>query len=130
MEWQSGAVFAINGRVLGLECFGCSDTFAGFYSKLIKSYVLDALDWMDASKDVSVPPEKARRFIQSVTKSKCECHPSIGLGQTVLLESRVVSGAALVADNHVLHLSAFKKEAGEDADRLRYQRFSQRRRYR
>ena len=38
IEWQFGAVFAINGQVLGLECFGCSDTFASFFDRLVKSY--------------------------------------------------------------------------------------------
>ena len=130
IEWQVGAVFAINGQVLGLECFGCSDTFEKFFNKLIKSYALDALDWMDASKEDSVPPEKARRFIQSAANSKGESHPSTGLGQTVTLESRIVSGAALVEGERVIHLSAFKKTTGDGSNRLQYQRFSQRRRYR
>jgi hypothetical protein len=67
IEWQFGAVFAINGQVLGLECFGCSDTFAGFFDRLVKSYALDALDWLKDSKEDSVAPEKARRFIQSTS---------------------------------------------------------------
>ena len=74
-----------------------------------------------------MPPEKARRFIQSIVKSKKESHPSIGLGETVMFESRSVSGAALVEENRVLHLSAFKKDHGHGSDRVRYQRFSQRR---
>ena len=37
IEWQIGAVFAINGQVSGLESFGCSDTFAGFFNRLAKS---------------------------------------------------------------------------------------------
>jgi hypothetical protein len=132
IEWQLGAVFAINGQILGLECFGCSDTFGGFFSKLLKSYALDALDWMDASKDDSVPPEKARRFIKSVANSKREIHPSIGLGQTITFGSRSVSGAALVDDDQVYHLSAFKKDTGTGfgSHYVRYQRFSQRSRNR
>jgi hypothetical protein len=132
IEWQFGAVFAINGQVLGLECFGCSDTLAGFFDRLVKSYALDALDWLKDSKEDSVAPEKARRFIQSTSKSKGEGHPSIGIGQTVTFESRSVSGAALVDGNRVYHLSAFKKDAASrsGSHHVRYQRFSQRRRNR
>ncbi len=131
IDWQLGAVFAINGEILGLECFGCSDTFAGFFDRLVKSYALDALDWLDSSKDDSVPPEKARRLVNSVANSKGEKHPSIGMGETIAFESRSVSGAALAEGNHVYHLSAFKKDtgSGSGSHNIRYQRFSQRRRY-
>jgi len=27
LDWQVGAVFAINREILGLECYGCADTF-------------------------------------------------------------------------------------------------------
>ena len=131
IEWQTGAIFAINGQILGLECFGCSDTFSRFFNKLVKSYALDALDNVAGPrKDESVPPEKARRFIQSIVKSKKESHPSIGLGQTVGFESRAVSGASLVEGDRVLHLSAFKKDQGTRSNHVKYQRFSKRQQYR
>ena len=57
VDWQVGAVFAINGQVLGLECFGCHDTFKRFFDKLVKSYALDALDSVDTSKSDSPPPD-------------------------------------------------------------------------
>ena len=93
----------------------------------MKSYALDALDHTGHQEEVSVPPEKARRFIQSISKSKQESHPSIGLGETVVFQSRSVSGAALVEAERVLHLSAFKKDHGHGSDRVPYRRFSQRR---
>jgi hypothetical protein len=128
IEWQTGAIFAINSQILGLECFGCSDTFSQFFKKLVKSYALDALDnILGSKKDESVPPEKARRFIKSAANSKGKIHPSIGLGDTVAIESRSVSGAALVEETRVLHLSAFKKDHGHKSTGVRYQRFSQRR---
>jgi hypothetical protein len=127
IEWQTGAIFAINSQILGLECFGCSDTFSRFFNKLVKSYALDALDNIRTQKDDSVPPEKARLFMRSIVKSEKERHPSIGLGETVRFESRSVSGAALVEEDRVLHLSAFKKDHGHGSNKVRYQRFSQRR---
>jgi hypothetical protein len=44
MDCQVGALFSINGGVIGLECFGYDGTFERFFSKLVKSYALDAID--------------------------------------------------------------------------------------
>ena len=127
IEYQVGAVFAINGQVLGLECFGCHDTFKKFFDKLVKSYALDALDSLKKQQSKSVPPDKARRFIKSATKSKGEAHPSIGLGENITFESRIVSGSALVEGNRVLHISAFKKEKSGNSSGVGFQRYSHRR---
>ena len=130
IEWQIGAVFAINGQILGLEGFSCHDTFKRFFEKLVKSYALDALDISKRQQHKSVPPENARRFITSAIKSKGENHPSLGIGTNITFESRTVSGAALVEKNRVLHLSAFKKEKRGDSSGVGFQRYSHRRRYR
>ena len=130
VEWQVGAIFAIDGQVLGLECFGCYNTFKLFFDKLVKSYALDALDQPKMPKAGPVPPEKARRFIKSAIKSHGEEHPSLGLGSNITFESRTVSGAALAEGDRLLHLSAFKKQKGETSHKVGYRRYSQRRRFR
>jgi len=127
IEWQVGAIFAIDGQVLGLECFGCYDTFKLFFDKLVKSYALDALDRFEKPKTNSTPPEKARRFIKSAMNSKGEDHPSLGLGANIAFESRTVSGAALVENDRLLHLSAFKKQKGDNLSSVKYSRYSLRR---
>ncbi len=120
----------MDGQILGLESFGCHDTFKRFFDKLVKSYALDALDSRDVSQKESVPPNKARHFVESALKSKRESHPPIGLGTNITFESRTVSGAALVEKDRVLHLSAFKREKRGNSNGVGYQRFSQRRRRR
>jgi hypothetical protein len=127
IEWQVGAVFAINGQILGIEGFGCHETFKRFFDKLLKSYALDALDSLKKQEKKSVPPDDARRFIRSATKSKGENHPSIGFGENITFESRIVSGAALLGKDRVLHLSAFKKEKKNGVSGIGFQRFSHRR---
>jgi len=47
VDCQVGAIFAINGKVVGLECFGYQQTFSKFFPKLVQSYALDALDWLE-----------------------------------------------------------------------------------
>ena len=124
MEMQTGAVFAINGEILGLECFGYADTFARFFEKLVKSYALDAIDSPGPAGRKSVPPDAARRFVESVWQSKHQRHRSLGLGENMTFDSRSVSGTALVERKRVLHLSAFKKKHGTS---VRYTRYSRRR---
>jgi hypothetical protein len=41
---QVGAVFMINGKVAGMDCFGTPETFAKVFKKLVESYALDAID--------------------------------------------------------------------------------------
>jgi len=126
IECQVGAAFAIDGQVLGLESFGCADTFARFFEKIIKSYALDALDKRTSPKPIRAAPEAARRFIQSMAKGKTENHPTLGLGEAVTIESRVVSGAALTEENQVIHLSAFRKVNAQSSPGVRYRRYSER----
>ncbi len=40
VDCQVGVVFAIDGRVVGLEFFGYQKTFAKFFFKLVKSYAM------------------------------------------------------------------------------------------
>ncbi|MEA3232023.1 MAG: DUF6569 family protein [Thermodesulfobacteriota bacterium] len=127
MELQVGAVFAINGEILGLECFGCADTFGRFFEKLVKSYALDALDSPVKNGKKSVPPNTAKRFVEAALKCKYQSHPSLGLGKNVTFDARTVSGAALIEKKRVLHLSAFKKSAGARGSGVQYMRYSQRR---
>jgi len=127
IEWQVGAVFAINGQILGLEGFGCHDTFKQFFKKLIKSYALDALDSKASSKNGSVPPDKVRKFISFTTGAVFSKHPSIGMGTNITLESPAVSGAGLVERKQTLHLSVFTKNGNGNGNRARYQRYSTRR---
>jgi hypothetical protein len=43
-EGQSGAVFAINGKIVGLDLFDSVETLKKLFPKLLQSYGLDALD--------------------------------------------------------------------------------------
>lgn len=107
---QAGAVFAINGRVVGLELFDVPGTWQKLAPKLVRSYALDAID-RDAAPGTAEADE-ARAFMDAVAASGQSVFPSTGLGHDVRLSSDAVSGAALVADGRVVHLSAFA-EAGE-----------------
>jgi len=108
---QVGAIFLLDGKVAGLDCFGYQDTFARFFQKLVKSYALDALDWFEEGRIFKPRPEPARRFLDGIRNAKIEAFPSIGVGENLSVHGRTLSGSAFVHNEKLLHLSAFKSAA-------------------
>jgi hypothetical protein len=112
-----------------LKAFSGPDTFARFFAKLVKSYALDAIDAGGKEEEArAAPTEQARRFLTSAAKAKTEYHRSVGLGETLTLESRIAFGAALVHEDRVVHLSVFRKTGHpKTGNRVGFQRYSHRR---
>ena len=71
-----GAVFLINGRVVGLDSFGKPDTLARVFKKLFQSYALDAIDFLEPDTRGGAL-EKARRFLEYVQNTCRTVHPFI-----------------------------------------------------
>ncbi len=104
-----GAAFAINGKILGVDLFDKSATFVKLWPKLAKSYAVDALE--DVNDDQKVlQPEAVLEWIKSAQSSKQEWFDSPGLGQDVRIEGEMLIGAALVAEQRLVHLQLFQKE--------------------
>ena len=102
---QAGAIFAINGRVIGLELFDAPATWRKLAPKLVRSYALDAID--RGGEAASPLADEARAFMAAVAAVEPSPFPSTGVGMDVRLSSERLHGAALVVDNHAVHLSAF-----------------------
>jgi hypothetical protein len=129
---QIGAVFMINGQVVGMDCFGKPETFEKVFEKLMESYALDAIDTPESKKGPKVERDQATIFVHSPTTCKVEPHPSVGLGTDCRLESKTITGFALAHDDHILHLSAFSRTGTENKEKsfTRMIRSSHRRRFR
>lgn len=106
VENQVGAVFTINGRVLGAEVFESDAVFKKSMAKLVSSYAIDALDTPDLASE---PPslEGVRAFLAKIQGTPIESFPAIGKGEDQRLHGREINGGALVLDDRLLHLSAF-----------------------
>jgi hypothetical protein len=129
VDSQVGGLFAINGKAAGLECFGDWQTFSKFFKKLIQSYALDAIDMIEEPKVDHVAAADIRQFMEGIRKAPRKSYSSLGLGENIRAEGPFVSGAALVYNETVLHLSAFAREGKrDDGPRVPFQRSSQRRR--
>jgi len=109
---QVGAVFAIQGEVVGLELFDSAETLRKLFTKLLRSYGLDALDRARSepaeAQASTIPTEvMVAAFLKKVTEAKEEEFPALGEGQDLRLTGPALTGAALAVDGHVVHLSAF-----------------------
>jgi hypothetical protein len=128
---QVGAVFLINGKLVGMDCVDKSVTFEKLFKKLVESYALDAVDWFDPKAESKASRSAVDAFLKVIADSRTENHKSVGLGIDLRLDSPGCVGFAL-AYGEILHLSVFSrdKKSGDYGTGARMQRFSNRRSHR
>jgi hypothetical protein len=129
VESQIGAIFLINGKVVGMDCFGKTETFEKTFKKIVESYALDAIDWYDEKVGSKSSKTKVNNFLKTANDARVEIHPSVGLGTDCRLDSNKCTGFALSHEDQVLHLSVFAREAEGQKPKQssRIQRFSSQR---
>ena len=129
MDSQIGAIFLINGKVVGMDCFGKAETFEKTFKKIVESYALDAIDWYDGKVESKRSKTKVNNFLKTANDVQVETHPSVGLGTDCRLDSNKCTGFALSHEDRVLHLSVFAREAEDNKPKpsSKMQRFSSRR---
>jgi hypothetical protein len=131
---QAGAVFAVNGRIAGLELFDAPETFAKLFPKLLDSYAMDALETPGITS--RRPTKFAREFLERVSRARAEGYAAVGDGRSLRLEGERVIGGALEADGWLVHLSAFELPEGpgrgtyKPSTRARLSSLASRRRHR
>jgi hypothetical protein len=128
--FQVGAVFMINGKVVGMDAFGEPETFSKVFSKLIQSYAMDAIDWHEQGKDVKSSRSDVTQFTKGVLACKVESHDAVGLGIDFRMESQKQTGFALAFEGKVVHMSMFARELnsqGGEGQSSRMARYSRRR---
>jgi hypothetical protein len=113
IEGQVGAVFLINGKEFGLDSFGKPDTFAKVFKKLIQSYALDAIDYLEPDREIKVSKTGVSDLIQSAQSAVLESRQSVGLGIDLRLETRKLTGFSLNMEEQILHLAVFTRQGSE-----------------
>jgi hypothetical protein len=111
IDGQVGAVFAVNGEVSGIDLFDCPATLTALWPKLVSSYALDAIGTEGRSSDAPDPVsqrEATAAFLDAVSAAKVERFPALGLGEDLRLQASGVAGGALLVEEHLVHLSAFR----------------------
>ncbi len=107
---QCGAVFAVDGKVAGIELFDSPATCACYLPKIVRSYAMDAAQTRQPD---GVPPveEAVRRFIEQMKAAATQTFKALGEGDDVRLEGGSITGGALVRGERVVHLAAFAMDA-------------------
>jgi len=127
-ENQVGAVFAINGEIMGFEFFDASSTLKKVFPKIIQSYALDAIekqshDSTQHDRTNTIETKEAKEFLQRVGDCEFESYPAVGLGDDVRFSVKGLTGGGLINDNSVIHLCAFKINSSDN--RSRYDSFDE-----
>lgn len=110
---QAGFVAVINGKIIGFDVFGSKDVLPRLYNKLLKGYVIDAIDKNDPEKkepskeNPQSTEEMVMKFLAGVKKIKKEAFTSVGEGDDLRFESKHLNGFALVHNSNVIHMAAF-----------------------
>ena len=130
---QTGALFAINGRVTGFDLFDSNQTLAELYPKLVRSYALDAIE-KTSTRNAFPEVQMAEGLLRAVSRAKPNVFKACGEGEDVRLTTETVVAGSLVVDDTVIHLAAFLKRdrsrSGHRGCNGSYARASARRRMR
>ena len=100
-----GMVVALNGRLAGAEIFARRSLAGALWSKLIRSYALDA------SNEPSPPVvrDRAIHLLKRVYGTSVESFPPIARGQNLRFTGNGVVGSALLDGETVVHANIFRE---------------------
>jgi hypothetical protein len=105
LERWRGALFAVHGRLAGLELFDSASTWRRSLPQIVRSYAVDALD---EPADQPKPLDSAPGVLLDVlADANTYSFTTCGDGFDVRIKGRSVRGAALVFGARIIHLAAF-----------------------
>jgi hypothetical protein len=119
-EGALGFVAALGSDILGAELFTDEALADAYWEKLARTYAVEALDASESiTQAATETPDEAStareaRLLEQALAAEIAVHPSPGLGTDARLVGSHVSGAGLVYDGSVVHLSLFPEDADSD----------------
>jgi hypothetical protein len=106
-DHPTGVVALVAGRAMCADLFDRSDTLRQYWSKLIRSYALEAIG--EATEEPRL--ESARRLLSRPNGAVCRPFHSPGLGTDVRIAGNGVVGSSLVYANTVIHTALFRRRS-------------------
>lgn len=120
---QKGLLVMIGGEVVGFDYLSREKAFGVLFSKLIKSYAMEA--WLASRKQKGAYEEngaqeasKAAAFMASVKDCGQKSYNSVGMGLDVRFEGKGLVGSALVVDDKLVHMAFFSVTDSEKAGNM------------
>jgi hypothetical protein len=113
---QVGMIVFIDGEVAGIEILHKFLPFRENHSKLVNSYVMDALE---TSNGETKPNHRslrgiASKIVESMQLSRIEQRKSVSLGADLRMESERLVGSGLEFEGQVIQLSVFSSGNGNE----------------
>jgi hypothetical protein len=112
---QTGVVAALGPRILCADVFDRPESLEGLWDRLVPSYAVEAFF---RPAEAAARTSDAEKFLQDAAKARITEHTAVGRGTDLRLTGDVLVGAALEAEEAIIHLALFPTErpAGEPAD--------------
>ena len=111
VEGQTGALFAVGGRVIGFDLFDSPAVLGKLLPKLVRGVAVDALDAQWAAREgfpkATTDRTSPRLFLDAVRDGAWRESPAVGLGRDLRLHGDGLTGAALTLNVRTVHVSAF-----------------------
>lgn len=110
VDGQVGALFAVNDVLVGFDLFDRPSTLRKILPKLVRSVAVDAIDAAEnepQAASATLLRTQAAQFLAVAAQLPEHRTPALGLGDDLRLTADHIAGAALLLDQHVLHLGAF-----------------------
>jgi hypothetical protein len=107
---QVGLLAYAGDSVLGLDIIGAPRLYARVHERLLRGYVLDALEHESPGRDAeAIVPDgtAAQRYLDAVREAPRHAAPTAGVGTYHVLSGVVIGGELLDDSRRVTHLSAF-----------------------
>jgi hypothetical protein len=101
-----GAVFAIQGKIVGMDLFDQPQTLAKLWDKLIRGYAIDALEHRQESPQTTTA-DTVRTWLGTLDTLQDQAFPSPGIGEDVRLQGGKMSGSSLRVESWPVHTQVF-----------------------
>lgn len=109
-EGQIGQIVYLNDQFLALDSLDQPHKSQRIYSKLLRSYIQDALDMPESELEHTQSSLDAEQIFERLKNLEAEANDSVSLGQDLRFEDEQIQGAALIHSGQILHLEVFPKD--------------------
>jgi len=103
----NGIAVFLDGVLVGIDLLSYTLAMDNLLPKIVGSYAMDALRGKKPENQSEPKKDDVKKFISMAGRCSLEVHPSQGVGDDVRLSGKDIQGAALIAEETVIHLALF-----------------------
>ena len=108
-----GVAVAVGNQIVCVDVFGSPELFQKMWPKLLRSYVIDA---MQSRAHGKMTVKQVQQFIRSAAGAQVTSQPTVGAGTLQRLSAPNASGSALVFKKTLVHLDLFPETNSDRGD--------------